>query len=102
LSSVTLFHRIFIVCHAATSITNLHHHWGLAALGKTSTPHAASQIPVVHRLAWRKTNIAHRCDTVYKFCWHLAAASGKSADPILHREPPLLKHRSDAMGEFKK
>jgi hypothetical protein len=38
---------------------------------------------------------------VYEFCWHVAAASGKSADPILHCEPPLLKHRSDAMGEFK-
>jgi hypothetical protein len=46
-------------------------------------------------------NTAHRCDTVYKFCWLVAAASGKSADPILHREPPLLKHHSDAMGEFK-
>jgi hypothetical protein len=40
---------------------------------------------------------------VYKFCWRVlvAAASGKSADPILHHEPPLLKHRIDAMGEFK-
>jgi hypothetical protein len=29
-------------------------------------------------------------------------ASGKSADPILHRKTPLLKNRSDAMGDFKK
>jgi hypothetical protein len=35
-----------------------------------------------------------------RFCWRVAAASGKLADPILYREPPLLKHRSDAMGEF--
>jgi hypothetical protein len=27
--------------------------------------------------------------------------SGKSADPILHREPSLSKHRSDAMGDIK-
>jgi hypothetical protein len=52
-----------------------------------------------YRLAGRKTNIAHRYDTVYEFCWHVA--SGKSADPILHCEPPLLKHYSNAMGEFK-
>jgi hypothetical protein len=26
---------------------------------------------------------------------------GKSADPILHRESPLLKNRSDATGDFK-
>jgi hypothetical protein len=38
---------------------------------------------------------------VYEFCWRVAAASGKSADSILHREPSLLKHCSDAMGEFK-
>jgi hypothetical protein len=46
-------------------------------------------------------NTAHRSDTVYKFCWRVAAASDKSADPILHSEPPLLKHCSEAMGEFK-
>jgi hypothetical protein len=38
---------------------------------------------------------------VYEFCWHVAAGSGKSADPILHREPPLLKHRSNAMCDFR-
>jgi hypothetical protein len=38
---------------------------------------------------------------VYEFCSHVAAASGKSADPILHREPPLLKHHNDVMDEFK-
>jgi hypothetical protein len=38
---------------------------------------------------------------VYKFCWRDAAGSGKSAYPILHREPPLLKHRGNAMGDFK-
>jgi hypothetical protein len=27
--------------------------------------------------------------------------SGKSADLILHCEPPLLKHCSHAMGDFK-
>jgi hypothetical protein len=43
----------------------------------------------------------HRCDTVYKFYWRVAAASGKSADPILHRKTPLLKNHSDAMGDFK-
>jgi hypothetical protein len=37
----------------------------------------------------------------YIFCWREVAGSGKSADPILHREPPLLKHRSHAMGDFK-
>jgi hypothetical protein len=31
----------------------------------------------------------------------VAAGSGKSADLILHREPPLLKHRSAATGDFK-
>jgi hypothetical protein len=31
----------------------------------------------------------------------LACSCGKSAYPILHRKPPLLKHRSDVMGEFK-
>jgi hypothetical protein len=46
-------------------------------------------------------NTAHRCDTIYEFCWRVAVASGKSADTILHQEPPLLKHHSDAMGEFK-
>jgi hypothetical protein len=30
-----------------------------------------------------------------------AANSCQSADPILHREPPLLKNRSDATGDFK-
>jgi hypothetical protein len=29
-----------------------------------------------------------------------AANSGKSADPILHQEPPLLKNPSDAMSDF--
>jgi hypothetical protein len=46
-------------------------------------------------------NTAHCCDTVYEFCWHVAAAACKSADLILQREPLLLKHCSDAMGEFK-
>jgi hypothetical protein len=46
-----------------------------------------------YRIAWRKTNMAHCCDT-YR-------GSGKSADPILHREPPRLKHRNDVMGDFK-
>jgi hypothetical protein len=34
---------------------------------------------------------------LYEFCLHVALGSGKSSDPILHREPPLLKHRI-AMG----
>jgi hypothetical protein len=35
--------------------------------------------------------MAHYCDnTVYEFCWRVATGSGKSADPILHHEPPLL------------
>jgi hypothetical protein len=38
---------------------------------------------------------------IYEFCWRFAAGSGKSADPILHREAPRFKHRSDAMGDFK-
>jgi hypothetical protein len=38
---------------------------------------------------------------VYEFCWHVAAASGKSADSILHRKTPLFKNRSDATGDFK-
>jgi hypothetical protein len=46
-------------------------------------------------------NTTHRCDTVYEFCWRVAAASGKSADPILQCKPPLLKHHRDVMGEFK-
>jgi hypothetical protein len=33
---------------------------------------------------------------IYKFHWCVAAGSGKSADPIL----PLLKHHSNAMGDF--
>jgi hypothetical protein len=33
--------------------------------------------------------------------WRVAAASGKSADPILHSKTPLLKNRSDAMGDLK-
>jgi hypothetical protein len=41
------------------------------------------------------------CGTVYEFCCRVAVASGKSAEPILHRESSLLKHHSDAMGEFK-
>jgi hypothetical protein len=31
---------------------------------------------------------------VYEFCWRVAAGSRKSADPILDREPPLLKNRA--------
>jgi hypothetical protein len=38
---------------------------------------------------------------VYEFCYRVAASSGKSVDPILHRKTPLLKNRSDAMGDFK-
>jgi hypothetical protein len=38
---------------------------------------------------------------MYEFCWRVAAGSGKSADLILHREPPLLKQLSDATGDFK-
>jgi hypothetical protein len=37
----------------------------------------------------------------HQFLWRTAASSGKSGDAILHREPPLLKNRSDAMGDFK-
>jgi hypothetical protein len=37
---------------------------------------------------------------VHEFCWRKAAGSGKSVDPILGREPPLLKPRSDALGDF--
>jgi hypothetical protein len=48
---VTLFRGIFVICHSATRTTNLRHPEGLAAHGKISTPHAASQIPVVRRLA---------------------------------------------------
>jgi hypothetical protein len=44
---------------------------------------------------------AHCCDMVYEFCWRVDAASGKSDYPILHHEPPLLKHRSDAMRKSK-
>jgi hypothetical protein len=36
------------------------------------------------------------------FFWNVAAGSGKSSDLILHHEPPLLKHRSDATGDFLK
>jgi hypothetical protein len=39
---------------------------------------------------------------VDEFRWHVDAASScKSAAPILHCKPPLLKHRSDVMGDFK-
>jgi hypothetical protein len=38
---------------------------------------------------------------LYEFCRRVAAGSGKSADPSLRREPPLLKHRSDATGDIK-
>jgi hypothetical protein len=38
---------------------------------------------------------------VYEFCWHVAAGSAKSADPILHREPPLLKDRGGAILKIK-
>jgi hypothetical protein len=37
---------------------------------------------------------------VYEFCRNVAAGSVKSADLILHCEPPLLKHCSDATGDF--
>jgi hypothetical protein len=37
----------------------------------------------------------------YEFCWRVAAASVKSADPILHREPPLLKHYRDRWANLK-
>jgi hypothetical protein len=37
----------------------------------------------------------------YQFLRRTAASSGKSGDTILHREPPLLKSRSDATGDFK-
>jgi hypothetical protein len=37
----------------------------------------------------------------HQFLWRTAASSGKSGDTILHREPPLLKNRSDATGDFK-
>jgi hypothetical protein len=30
---------------------------------------------------------------VYEFCWRVAVGSGKSADLILHHEPPLLMMR---------
>jgi phage tail protein X len=82
-------------------MTNLRHHLGLAAWGKTLMQCAASRIPVMRRFMGQKMNTKHRCDMVDKFCWRVAAASGKSADPILHCEPPLLKHCSDAMGQFK-
>jgi hypothetical protein len=39
----------------------------------------------------------HSCE----FCWRVAAGSNKSADPISHHEPSLLKHGSDAMFDFK-
>jgi hypothetical protein len=35
------------------------------------------------------------------FCWRVTAGSFKSADPILQREPPLLKNRRNATGSFK-
>jgi hypothetical protein len=38
---------------------------------------------------------------VYEFCWRVAAGSGKSADPILHCEPPLLTPCGDVTGDFK-
>jgi hypothetical protein len=38
---------------------------------------------------------------VYEFGLRVAVGSGKSADPILHCEPPLLKHYGDATGNFK-
>jgi hypothetical protein len=37
----------------------------------------------------------------HQFLRRTAASSGKSGDTILHREPPLLKNRSDATGDFK-
>jgi hypothetical protein len=37
----------------------------------------------------------------HQFLRHTAASSGKSGDAILHHEPPLLKNRSDATGDFK-
>jgi hypothetical protein len=38
---------------------------------------------------------------MYEFCWRVAAGSGKSSEPIIRHEPPLLKHCSDAMANFK-
>jgi hypothetical protein len=38
---------------------------------------------------------------VCEFCGREAACSGISDDPILHRELPYTKNRSDAMGDFK-
>jgi hypothetical protein len=38
---------------------------------------------------------------INEFCWHAAAVSGKSADPILHHEPRFLEHGSDTMGDLK-
>jgi hypothetical protein len=37
----------------------------------------------------------------HQFLQRTAASSGKSGDTILQREPPLLKNRSDATGDFK-
>jgi hypothetical protein len=37
---------------------------------------------------------------IYEFCWYLVAGSGKSADPFLNWETPLLKNRSNEMGDF--
>jgi hypothetical protein len=45
----------------------------------------------------KKVSGAQLCE----FCWRVDVGSGKSADPIFHHEPPLLKHFSDAMGDFK-
>jgi hypothetical protein len=39
--------------------------------------------------------------SIHEFCWRVTAGSSKSADLILHLEPPLLKQRCDAMGDFK-
>jgi hypothetical protein len=38
---------------------------------------------------------------VCEFRWRVADGSGKSADPILHCEPPLLKHQSNVMDDLK-
>jgi hypothetical protein len=43
----------------------------------------------------------NKCDMNTNFLWRVAAGSLKLADPIFHREPPLLKNHSNATGDFK-
>jgi hypothetical protein len=43
----------------------------------------------------------HHCNTYTNFRYPVASGSIKSADPILHGEPPLLKNRSNVTGDFK-